>query len=94
MDNNTSFNNEEAPGACDSKGLTNNTNDLNFATGTRARKAFATLATRFTIAGYSLQRTDAKDGDVNYYAVRWGLARHLGSIDEATSFLLQTGGKL
>jgi len=61
---------------------------------TRGRKEFATLAARFAIAGYSLQRTDANDGEVNYYSVRWGLARHLRSIDEATSLLLQIGGKL
>jgi hypothetical protein len=90
----SSFTNEEAPGACDSRELTDDTNDLNFATGTRDRKEFATLAARFAIAGYSLQRTDAKDGEVDYCAVRWGLARHLRSIEEANSFLLQIGGKL
>ena len=85
--------NEKAPGACDSKGLTTDTtNDLNFPTGQREGKAFATLATRFALMGHTLTRSNPADGAVMYYAGRWGLSRALHDLDAAAQFLATIGG--
>ena len=83
---------EKAPGTCDSKGLgTDTTNDLNFPTGQREGKAFATLAARFALAGHTLTRSNPADGAVLYYAGRWGLSRALHDLDAAAQFLTQIG---
>jgi hypothetical protein len=85
---------EKAPGACDSKGLTTNTNSVNFPTTDDEGKAFKTLAAGLAQAGHTLQRSDPKDGAVTYWAARWGLVRHLPTIDAARCFLDQVGGRL
>ena len=86
--------NEKAPGACDSKGLTTDTNRAYFPTTDAEGKAFRTLAAGFAQAGHTLHRTDAKDGTVTYWAARWGLVRFLPTIDAARRFLDQLGGRL
>ena len=87
--------NEKAPGTCNSKGLgTDTTNDLNFPTGQREGKAFATLAARFALAGHTLTRSNPADGAVLYYAGRWGLSRALHDLDAAAQFLTQIGGSV
>ena len=84
---------EKAPGTCESKGLgTDPTNDLNFPTGQREGKAFATLAARFALAGHTLTRSNPADGAVMYYAGRWGLHRALPDLEAAARFLMQIGG--
>ena len=84
---------EKAPGTCDSKGLgTDTTNDLNFPTGQREGKAFATLAARFALAGHTLTHSNPADGAVMYYAGRWGFSRALHDLDAASQFLTQIGG--
>jgi len=84
---------EKAPGTCDSKGLeTDTTNDLNFPTGQREGKAYATLVARFALAGHTLTRSNPADGAVMYYAGRWGLHRALPDLDAAAQFLRQIGG--
>ena len=86
---------EKAPGTCDSKGLViDTTNDLNFPTGQREGKAFATMAERFALAGHSLTHSKPADGAVIYYAGRWGLSRALHDLDAAAQFLTQIGGKV
>ena len=85
---------EKAPGACDSKGLTTDTNGANFRTTDDQGKAFKTLVAGFAQAGHTLHRTDAKDGTVTYWAARWGLVRFLPTIDAARRFLDQIGGRL
>ena len=85
---------EKAPGACDSKGLTTDTNGANFPTTDDQGKAFKTLVAGFAQAGHTLHRTDAKDGTVTYWAARWGLVRFLPTIDAARRFLDQIGGRL
>lgn len=86
--------NEKAPGACDSKGLTTDTNSVDFPTTDAEGKAFKTLAAGFAQAGHTLHRTDAKDGTVTYWAARLGLVRFLPTIDAARRFLDQLGGRL
>lgn len=83
---------EKAPGTCDSKGLGTDTNDLNFPTGQREGKAFATLAARFALADHTLTRSNPADGAVMYYAGRWGLSRALPDLQAAEHFLAQIGG--
>jgi hypothetical protein len=55
-------------------------------------KAFATLAAQYALTGHSLHRTHPKDGPVSYFAQRWGLVRHLPTIQDAQRFLKQIGG--
>ena len=84
---------EKARG-CDPVGFQNDTtNDLNFPTGQREGKAFATLAAFFELAGHTLTRSNPADGAVLYYANRWGLSRVLHDLDAASQFLTQIGGK-
>ena len=49
----------------------NSTNDLDFATGTRQRKAIASLIAQFALTGHEVHRGD--DGD--FLVSRWGLSR-------------------
>ena len=84
---------KKAPGTCDSKGLgTDTTNDLDFPTGQREGKAFASLAARFALAGHTLTRSNPADGAVIYFAGRWGVHRALDDLDAAARFLVQVGG--
>lgn len=84
---------EKAPGTCDSEGLrTDTNNDLDFLTGQREGKAFASLAARFALAGHTLTRSNPADGAVMYFAGRWGLHRALDDLDAAARFLAQIGG--
>ena len=86
---------EKAPGTCDSKGpVTDTTNDLDFPTGQREGKAFATLAARFALAGHTLTHSNPAEGAVLYYAGRWGLSPTLHDLDAAAQFLTQIGGKV
>ena len=84
---------EKPPGTCDSKGLvTDTTNNLNFPARKRDGKAFATLATRFALAGHTLTHSNPADGAVLYYAGRWGLSRALNDLDATAQFLATIGG--
>ena len=83
---------EKAHG-CDPVGFQNDTtNDLNFPTGQREGKAFATLAARFALAGHTLTRSNPADGAVMYHAGRWGLFRALPDLEAAAQFLAVIGG--
>ena len=83
---------EKAHG-CDPVSFQNNTtDDMNFPTGQREGKAFATLAARFALAGHTLTHSDPADGAVIYYAGRWGFSRALHDLDAAAQFLSQIGG--
>ena len=60
----------------------------------RAEKDFCNLRAAFLLKGTTLSRTDRADGVVSLYATRWGMVRHLGSMDEARAFLKMIGGAL
>ena len=80
---------------CDPVGFQNDTtNNLNFPTGQREGKAFATLAARFALVGHILTRSNPADGAVLYHASRWGLSRALHDLDAAAQFLTQIGGSV
>lgn len=69
-------------------------NDLDFPTAERNDKAFSTLRAAYALKGQALHRTDPADGPVTFWAERWGLVRHLPTIDAARRFLEQIGGRL
>jgi hypothetical protein len=88
----TTTTHEKAHG-CDPVGFQNDTtNKLNFPTGPREGKAFASLAARFAVAGHTLTRSNPADGAAMYYAGRWGLSRALPDLHAAAHFLVQIGG--
>jgi hypothetical protein len=63
-------------------------NDLDTATGQRERKAFATLAAQYALAGMELVKGDWEvTGQALYYATRWGLWKPLDSLDAAREYL-------
>ena len=55
---------------------------------------FATLKAQFAKHGHTLHQSGLNDGPgpVSYLAERWGMARHLPTLDDADKFLLQVGG--
>ncbi|MBW8470851.1 MAG: hypothetical protein K0M67_21480 [Thiobacillus sp.] len=69
-------------------------NDLDCPTAERADKVFSTLRAAYALAGHTLHRSDPKDGDVTYWAERWGQLRFLPTIDSVRQFLEQIGGRL
>ncbi len=69
-------------------------NDLDFPTGERADIAFSTLRAAYAKKGHALHRTDPADGEVTYWAERWGLVRYLPTLHDAAQFLAQIGGRL
>ncbi len=89
---NTNIKNEKASAPTKVADAFNNTNYLDFPTGQRGGKAFATLAARFALAGHALTRSNPADGAVMYYAGRWGLHRALPDLEAAARFLMQIGG--
>ena len=86
--------NEKAAGASNTNGLHTDTTGADFPTPDAQGKDFKTLAADFAQAGHTLHRTDPNDGTVTYWAARWGLVRHLPTIDAARRFLEQIGGRL
>lgn len=63
------------------------TNDLDFPTGQRQGKAFATLAARFALAGHTLTRSNPTDGPMIYFVGRWGWQQALPDLEAAERFL-------
>jgi hypothetical protein len=56
------------------------------------QKQFTTLRARLAMQGHSLHRTSPDNDAVAYYVERWGLVRHLPTLDDVARFLVQTGG--
>ncbi len=71
-----------------------NTDTQNVPNPSNNDKVFHSLRAAFALHGHALYRADPKDGTVTYWAERWGLVRHLTSIDRARQFLIQIGGRL
>ena len=69
------------------------TNDLDTPTAERDDKRFKTLQAQFAMLGQTLQRTESKDGAVTYFATRWGLVRYLPTLEAASRFYAQIGGR-
>ena len=84
----THYTNGKAPRACDSEGLDINTsNDLNFATGTRHRKAEATQIAELALAGHAVHK--GKCGD--YMVCKYGLSRYCQDFDDLQAFARKLG---
>ena len=64
----------------------------NFATGTRADKAFHTLRAHLALRGYSLHRTEADDGPVSFYVTRCGMTSEMRDLVAVARFLDRVGG--
>lgn len=63
-------------------------NDLDWPTGQRERKAYATLAAQFALIGVELIKGDPEViGQTPYYATRYGLWKPLESLDAARDYL-------
>ena len=57
-------------------------------------KRFATLQAQFAKHGHTLHQSGPGDGPgpVSYLAERWGMARHLPTLEDADRFLVQVSG--
>ncbi len=63
-------------------------NDLDWPTGQREGKAYATLAAQFALIGVELIKGDPEvTGQTPYYATRYGLWKPLESLDAARDYL-------
>jgi len=84
--------NGKAPGACDSKGLTTNTNSANFRTEGVSQqghdgKFIATQIARLTLGGHTTHR-----GSAGEFAVcKYGMARYCKDFSELQAFVRQLG---
>ena len=85
---------KESAGSLQNTTAESKSNDLDFPTTARPEKAFTNLRAAFAMRGHTLHRTDPKDGPVTFWAERWGLVRHLPTIDTVRQFLEQIGGRL
>jgi hypothetical protein len=55
-------------------------------------KDFAGLRAKFALLGHTLHRTHPADGPQAFYVERWGMVRHLPSLEHVRGFLTQIGG--
>ena len=55
-------------------------------------KRFQTIRAQLALKGYSLARTDLRDGQQVFYIVRWSQCNEVKSLDQASAFLTQVGG--
>lgn len=55
-------------------------------------KRVSGLRAAAALAGYQIARTDPADGQVKYFAIRWGLVRYLGDISDAEAFVRAAEG--
>jgi hypothetical protein len=58
-------------------------------------KRFATLRAQFAVKGHTLYQSGTGDGlgaTRTYLAERWGMVRHLPTLDDAEQFLIQVAG--
>lgn len=63
-------------------------NDLDWPTGQRERKAYATLAAQYALIGVELIKGGPEViGQTPYYATRYGLWKPLESLDAARDYL-------
>ena len=55
---------------------------------------YAMLKAQFAKHGHTLHQSGSSDGlgAVSYLAERWGMARHLATLEDAAQFLMQVGG--
>ena len=80
--------NEKAPGAINTEGLeTDTTNDLNFATGQRQRKAIVTQIAELALAGHAVH--ELRSGD--FLVCKYGYSHYAQDFDALQAFALRLG---
>lgn len=67
--------------------MTHNTDPATF-----ADKHFHTLRAALALHGHVLRRTAATDGEVSYYAHKWGMVRHFIDLKAVANFAAQARG--
>ncbi len=55
-------------------------------------KLFTNLRALLALKGYSLSRTDARDGKPAYFVSKWQYLRELSTLDQVADFLGRVGG--
>ena len=84
----TRYTNEKAPGAINTEGLdTYNTNDLNFATGTRHSKAIATQVAELAIRGHAVHQLK----DAGFLVCKYGHTFHANDFAELQAIARRLG---
>ncbi len=90
MNRHTDTTNGKAPGAINTERLTtDNTNDLNFATGTRHSKAIATQVAHLAIAGHAVHHL----ADGGYLVCKFVNTHHAQDFEGFEAFALRLGVK-
>ena len=79
--------NEKAPGACNTEGLTTNTNDLDFATGQRQRKAITTQIAELAIRGHAVH--ELKGG--GFLVCKYGYTHYAQDFEALQTFAQRLG---
>lgn len=79
--------NEKAPGTCDSKGLTTDTNELYSATLDRNSKAESNLRAVLALAGHAVHLL--KDG--GYLVCKYGYTHHASDLKGLQAFAVRLG---
>ena len=88
MNHYTDPTNGKAPGAINTEGLeTDTTNDLNFATGDRPRKAVATLIAEFAMHGYAVHQLQ----DSGFFVCSHGQSKYLPDFYALQQFAIKVG---
>ncbi len=85
---------KKAPGACDSKGLQNNTNLLDLSIQVNQSNAHSTLAAGIVLTDHVLHSTRADNGRQVFWLDRWDITRFLLTIVLVLQCLKQIGGRL
>ena len=82
--------NEDTPGACDAKDFQIDTsNDLNFPTGCRQRKAVVTQIAKLALTGHTV--LEGQSGD--YLVTKDGMSRYCQDFCALQEFALKLGGQ-
>jgi hypothetical protein len=78
---------KKAPDACNTEGLVSDTNDLDFATGTRSSKDLANQIAVLALAGHVVIRGDCGD----FTVCKYGLSRYCADFAELQDFARRLG---
>lgn len=86
--------NKKAPGACDSKGLQNNANHLDFSIKVNQSEAHSLFAAGIFLTDHVLHSTRADNGSEVFWFDCWDITRFLLTVVLVRQFLKQIGGRL
>lgn len=69
-------------------------NALSYPSTVRTGRAISKLSAEIARKSHALRRAVTNDGAVNFCVERWGLVRHLPTVDAVRRFLDQIGSRL